>query len=248
MNIDLIALGLVGLFALWGAFSGFARQVGQAVAGVAAVFAAVPFGRLLAEPFAQAIKASLTVGTVAATIVSFVVLYLVVRTLVTAIIKRLLGGKEPEKNRGADRALGFALGGLKAALLIWLVVSAAVFLEGNLVLQGKKIISTPKDSALLDFARGFNAIETLQFSGGRELALAGKLAADPAAAAKLKDDPDYAALMKDPRFKSLVQSDAWKKALQTGDVRALMQNDKLVELVRDPKTGRHIERLADRAE
>lgn len=248
MNVDLIALGAVALFAIWGAFSGFARQVGQAAAGVAAVFAAVPSGRFLAEPFAQALRTSLTVGTVTATIAAFVLIYLVVRAIVTGIIKRLLGGKEPEKNRGADRALGFGLGGAKAALLVWLVVSAAVFIEGNLVLSGKKVISTPKDSKLLAFARQFNAIETLQFSGGRELALAGKLAQDPAAAAKLKDDPDYAALMKDPRFKNLVQSDAWKKALQTGDVRSLMQNDKLLELVRDPKAGRHLERLAERAE
>lgn len=248
MTFDLVALGAVALFAIWGAFTGFARQVGQAIAGVAAVFAALPVGRFFAEVFASGLKTSLTVGTVAATIVGFVLIYLVVRAIVTGVIKRLLSGKEPEENRGADRALGFGLSGLKAALLVWIGVSAATFLEGNLVLGGKKLIFTPKDSKLMAFGREHNAIEVLQFSGGRELALAGKLAADPTAAAKLKNDPDYAALMKDSRFKNLVQSDGWKKALETGDVRALMQNEKLLELVRDPKTSRHIERLSERAE
>lgn len=247
MTVDLVALGAIALFAIWGAFTGFARQVGQAVAGVTAVFAAMPAGRFFAEPFASGLRTSLTVGTIAATIVAFVLIYLVVRAIVTSVIKRLLS-REPEENRGADRALGFALSGTKAALLIWIAFSAATFLEGNLVLGGKKVIQTPRDSRALAFARDFNAIETLQFSGGKDLALAGKLASDPNAAAKLKDDPDYAALMKDPRFKNLVQSDAWKKALQTGDVRALMQNDKLVELVRDPRASRQLERLAERAE
>ncbi|MFZ5444700.1 MAG: CvpA family protein [Myxococcota bacterium] len=247
MNLDLLALGLVALFAIWGAFSGFSKQVAHAVAGVAAVFAAGPTGRFFGEAFAKSLQTSLTVGVVIATVTAFVLTYLLVRLLLTAILKRLLAGKDPE-NRSADRLFGFGLGGLKSAVAIWIGVSAATFIENNLVLAGRKYTFTPKDSKLVAFARRYNFIETVQFSGGKDLALAAKLASDPKAAQKLKDDPDYAALMKDSRFRQVVQTDAWKKALETGDVRGLMQNGQLVELIYDPKMSRHLERLAEQAE
>lgn len=243
MNFDLLALGLVALFAIWGAFSGFSKQVAHALAGIAAAFAAAPAGRFFAEPVAKSLQSSLTVGVVAATVLSFVAVYVLVRIIAAAFLKRLLAGRDPE-NRSADRFLGFALGGAKAAVAIWVGVSAATFIENNLVLAGKKYTFTPRDSKLVAFSREHNLIEVVQFSGGKDLALAAKVARDPKAAAKLKDDPDYAALMKDPRFRTLLQGDAFKKALETGDVRGLMQNNTLVELIHDPKMSHHLERLA----
>ena len=47
-----------------------------------------------------------------------------------------------------------------------------------------------------------------------------------------------------PAIRQLLQGDAWKKALESGDVRGLMQNNQLVELIHDPKMGHRLERLA----
>ncbi len=246
MTLDLLALGAVALFALWGAFSGFARQVAQAVAGVGAVIAASPAGHFFAEPVAKALKSSLTVGVVVATLLSFIVVYLVARLILTAVLRRLLAGRDPE-NRTADRLLGFGLATLKTSVAIWIGLSAATFVENNLVLAGKKYSFTPKDSKLVALAREYNFIETVQFAGGKDLLLAAKVATDPKAAQKLKDDPDYAALMRDPRFRQVVQGDAWKKALESGDVRGLMQSNALVELISDQKMSHHLERLAAQA-
>lgn len=243
MTLDLIALGVVAFIAIWGAFSGFARQVAQAVAGLAAVIAAAPAGRFFAEPMAKALQSSLTVGVVVATIVAFLAIYLLGRLLVTLMLRRLLSGKDA-KNRSADRTLGFLLGLTKAAVTLWIGLSAATFVENNLVLAGRKYTFTPKDSKLTALARQYNFIEVVQFSGAKDLALAAKVASDPKAASKLKEDPDYLALMKDSRFQKVLQGDAWKKALETGDVRALMQNNQLVELIHDPKMNHRLERLA----
>lgn len=243
MTLDLAALLLVGLFALWGAFSGFSKQVAHAVGGLAALVAAAPLGRFFAEAVAQGLKASLTVGVVFATILSFIVVYVVVRVIVGFVLRRMLRGKN-EQRAGADRFLGFTLGGLKTAVAIWLGVSAAVFLENNLVVAGRKFTFTPKNSQVIALARRFNFIELMQFSGAHDLALAAKAATDPEAAKKLRGDPDYEALMKDPRFKQLLGSDAWKKALESGDVRGLMQNNGLVELIHDPRMSHHLERLS----
>lgn len=249
MTFDLLALGAIALFALWGAFTGFARQVAQAVGMVAAFAAALPLGEFFSEPFAQGLKASLTVGTVAATIFSFVIVYLVVRGLLTWVLKRLLAKRDEDgdESYAPDRLMGFGLGALKAAALVWVGVSAATFIEDNLVLNGRRFTFTPRDSKAFAFGRSFNLFETLQFSGGKDLALAAKLAVDPTSASRIKNDPDYVELMKDSRFKNLVSSPAFKKAIESGDVRALMQNETLLELVRDPKQNRRIERLAERA-
>ncbi len=116
------------------------------------------------------------------------------------------------------------------------------------MLAGKKYTFTPKDSKLVGFARQYNFIETVQFSGAKDLALAAKIASDPSQADKLKNNADYTALMKDSRFRQVVQGDAWKRALESGDVRGLMQNNDLVELIHDPKMNHRLERLAEKAE
>lgn len=247
MTLDLIAFSALAFFAMWGALSGFAKQVGQAIAGVGAVIIAGPAGRFFAEPMSHVLKSSLTVGVVVATIVAFIAIYLLARLVVTQVLRRLISGKDP-KNRSADRTLGFLLGLGKAAVGLWIGLSAATFVENNLVLAGRKYTFTPKDSKLVALARQYNFIESMQFSGAKDLVLAAKLATDPKAAEKLKDDPDYTALMKDSRFRQVLQGDAWKKALESGDVRGLMQNNQLVELIHDPKMGHRLERLAAQAD
>ncbi|MBL8914147.1 MAG: CvpA family protein [Archangium sp.] len=245
MTLDLVALIIVAFLALFGALSGFSKQVAQAIAGVVAIVAAGPAGSFFGEGMAHSLKSSLTVGIVAATIVAFILIYIVVRLVLTAMIKRLIQGKDPE-NRSADRALGLMLAVAKGALAIWIGASAATFVENNLVLNGKKYTFTPKDSQLVAFSRRFNFIEMLQFSNGRDLALAAKVANDPKQAEKLKADPDYVALMKDPRFRKLASGDAWKTALETGDVRGLMQSNEFVELLQDARLSHSLERLAER--
>lgn len=245
MTLDFVILVAVVLFALFGALSGFARQVGQAVALAVAFLTAAPSGRLLGPLLAERLTSSLTVGLVLATVVAFLLLYLLVRSLVTWLFRRVLAGKNPE-SRGLDRLLGGLLGGGKAGAMAWLGLCAVVFLEHNLVVAGKTYSLTPKDSILVPLARRYNLIEQLQFSGLQDLGKALSVASAPASASRLKNDPDYAALMKDQRFRGLLSQEGLGQLLKANDLRALLKDRQVLELIRDERALRHLEKLGER--
>lgn len=242
MTLDFVILFAVLAFALFGAMSGFARQVGQVVALTAAFVAAVPGGRALGPTLARHLEASITVAVVLATVGAFILAYFLVRAAVTWLLRRMLAGKDPQ-NRGLDRLLGAALGGTKAATLAWLGLSAAVFLENNLVVAGRRYTLTPKDSRLVPLARRFNVVEQLQFSGLEDLGKALEVATTPSLASRLRDDPDYTALMKDPRFRNLANHQGLAKLLKAGDLRALLEDQRVWELLQDDRARQRLERL-----
>ncbi len=246
MNFDLAILSLVLFFALWGAFTGAARQVGNMVAAVVAGISARPIGAALG-PFAAAqLKNSLLLGTVAAGFVAFILIFVVVRFVVTRILRRVLTGKNPD-NRGADRFFGFLLGGGRIAAITWVVVCALSFVEENVAVAGKKFGLSPKDSVVFQVAKTHNLFTVGALDGADELASVLKIQKDPKAAGKLKESSDYAALKKNPRFAEVqktLNADAIKKALETGDVKALMNNQALIDLLKDPSAKEQLEKLS----
>jgi hypothetical protein len=62
---------------------------------------------------------------------------------------------------------------------------------------------------------------------------------------RLKEDADYAALSKDSRFSKIINTAAMQKALETGDIRGLIGNNEVVELIQDPAAARRLERLGE---
>ncbi len=241
---DLALLGLVLAFALWGAFQGAARQVAQSIAAIGAWFAARPCGDFFGPVVANHTHLSLLVGTVLSTFVSFILVFVFARYLLTLLLRRILSGKEAG-NRGLDRTLGFFIGGSKVAALAWVMVCALSFVEENVTIQGKKFGIVPKDSAAFALARKYNLFEMSQFSGVTDVVRAAGVQSDPKKAAKLKENPDFQALLKDPRFKQMLDTPAMKSALGGGDTRALLQNNRVLELLQDPLAMQRISRIAE---
>jgi membrane protein required for colicin V production len=243
VSLDLAVLAAVGVFALLGALSGFARQVAQALAAVGAFFAAGPLGHLLGAWTGQQLGASLAVGTGVATATSFVGVYLAARATLTALVQRLLADRDDPESRVTDRSLGAVLGGLKAAALAFLGLCAVTFAERNLVFSGKHLALTPRDSVLVPLAREHNLLGHLQDSGASALARALQLATSPGQVKGLSDDPDYQALMKDPRFRGLLARDGLRGLLASGDLAGLMKLTRAAELLEDPRARARLERV-----
>lgn len=244
---DLALLILIGVFALWGAYQGAARQVAQVIAGIGAWFAARPIGEALGPTAASSMHASLVVGTVAATFATFILVFVLVRYLFTRILRRLLSGKDPG-NRTADRVIGLLIGGAKVAGLTWVVICMLSFVEANVSVQGRKFGFLPQDSLSFALARKYNLFEMSQFNGIADVVRVVSLQNDPKTAAKIKQNPDYLALIKDPRFAAVLEAPGLKKATNGGDTRALLQNNNILELLQDELAMKRISRIAELSE
>lgn len=242
MTLDLVLLGLVIFFALWGAFTGVARQLAQLVGAVAAWLVARPLGDLAGPALAKQANLPLVGGIALATFLAFLVVFVVVRGVLTVALRRILSGKEPG-NRGLDRTLGLLLGGVKVAAVIWFVLCTLTFVEDNVQVMGRRLGLSPKDSTAFALARRYNLFELTQFAGAGTLKAVLRAVQDPARAGRLKENADYQALRKDPRLQRALDQGAVRKALEQGDTRALLGSADVISLLQDPTAMRRMERL-----
>lgn len=242
MTLDLVILGLAAIFALWGFFSGAARQIAALIAGVLAWLAASPAGQFFGPIFSKRLATSAFAGVVLATLASFVIVLIVVQVVATLVIRRILAGRDPS-SRTLDRLLGFVLGGGKVLIVVYVALCAMSFFEQNVQIMGKRLAFTPKDSQLMELVRRYNLLEQVQFSGAHDLVKVAGLSKDPKAQQRLKDNADFAALTKDPRFSKVLNTAAMQRALETGDIRGLLGSNEVVELIQDPTASRRLERI-----
>ncbi len=242
MNLDLVVTGFVLFFTLWGFFTGAARQIAQYVALLVAFLLAPHIGQFAGALVASRVGASLTVGQVLATGISFLILFFAVRMAVTALVRRFLGS-DSARSGMSDRLLGAVLSGGRMAVLAYFALCALVFLENSLTLFGKKLVVSKSQSNLLQFVRENNVLQWQQFSGAKEFVKLVQMKADPSQFAKMKDKADFLALMKEQRFTRALSADGLDLATQAGQYKALLQNNDVVELIQDDVLMRRIERL-----
>ncbi|MBK7860290.1 MAG: CvpA family protein [Archangiaceae bacterium] len=241
MNVDLFVVGLVAVFAIIGAFTGAAKQIATLLAAIAAGMLARGVGPMVGPRLARELQSSQTVGIVLATLLLFLLGFLLIRGLARRILLRILAGKGETEDRSLDRALGFLLGGLRVAAICWFVICALAFLEDNVSIAGKRLSLAPQGSVLFQLARNHNFFAMTTIPGMRDLV---EVAKSP----KARSTPEYGQLRKDPRFRRATDDDAVKKALETGDYRALMQNTDVVKLLNDAAMRQQLEAAIEASE
>jgi membrane protein required for colicin V production len=157
--LDLACLGALALAAIAGAWSGALRQLAtlsaaglallgaRALAGQAAEVAARFVPRFVAAPL----------GAAAAFVALFLALAFVLALVARAA--RAVGAMPA----GPDRALGALLGGAKAALVLWVLVSALVAWGRPLPIGSLRLQA--EQSGFAAFAREHNALGALRGRG-----------------------------------------------------------------------------------
>jgi membrane protein required for colicin V production len=244
--LDLIILSLIVVFAVVGAYEGAARQLAHLVALGFGYLCAKPLGTSLGPRLGQALHVPIIFGVVLVMIVVFIGVMFSARLLLTSLLRRLLSGGNPEW-RGLDRALGFALGGFKVALIAYFLVSALSFAEDNIALAGHRLGLSPKDSISFAFARQYNLFETFQYRPVRDLVEIAEALDNPAKAAKLRKDPAFRALKQDPRFDRTLADISMRKAIQTGDHGGLLRRDEVLKLLQTPNVPARLRAAAEAA-
>lgn len=241
MNLDLIVGGLVLFFALLGALAGGFLQLanigGLLVAGAVARPAGVRLGPLAAAHF----KAPAIVGVLAVSVLAFFVAYALCLVVFRALLRR--AGKSVAL-AGVDTALGFVLGGAKAAAILFVLLSALLFFEKPFSQLSPYRFDT-RGSAVAAFVRGHDLFTHFTFPGTRGLTAMARAGHDPEAAAALAKDPDIQSLSRDPRVVSLLHDGELQKALQGGDAVTLLRNNRVLALLSDPSVQERLSRVGE---
>ncbi|WNG38427.1 CvpA family protein [Archangium violaceum] len=235
MTIDLIILGLVLLFAVVGAISGGAKQIANLVALAVAWFVSRKLGTYVGPKMADALGGvPLLIGTVAGSLLVFIVVLVAVRYALTALLQRLLWSKDPDR-RTLDGFIGFVLGGAKVVAITYVVLSALVFAEQYIVVAGKRMGLSPKDSVSFGLARRYNLFEMTQFSAVKDMVTVGQVATNPERSRRLADNPAFKSLKQDPRFQKALADKQLREAMERGDTQAVLRNNLVLQLLQDPQ-------------
>ncbi|QRN94098.1 CvpA family protein [Archangium violaceum] len=235
MTIDLIILGLVLFFAVVGALTGGAKQIANMVALAVAWFVSRKLGPFVGPKLAEALGGvPLLFGVVVGSLLIFIGVLVAVRYALTSLLQRLFGARNPE-NRGVDGAIGFVLGGAKVAAISYIVLSALVFVEQNVVVAGKRLGVSPKDSLSFGLARRYNLFEMTQFAAVKDLVAVSQAATNPEKARRMSDDPAFKSLKQDPRFQRALSDKRLREAMERGDTQAVLRSNLVLQLLQDPQ-------------
>lgn len=202
MNVDLLVLAVLVLFAVLGASSGVLRQMVMLTSTVLGYLAA----RYLAPPVATGFTrgpAQPLARALAGVLFFFAVMFLA-GFLGRTLIARMGGGRAVRSP--ADRGLGALLGAAKAALGLWVVISAFVLLGRPVGPSFFRL--EPQGGDFTGLAADYNALDTWVGPTGTTLRRVLVALRDPAAGPGLAQDEDLRALLEDPRLQQVIQQSA----------------------------------------
>jgi membrane protein required for colicin V production len=134
-----------------------------------------------------------------------------------------------------DGAIGFVLGGVKVAAISYIVLSGLVFAEQHVVVAGKRVGLSPKDSLAFGVARRFNLFEMTQFAAVKDMVAVAQVASDPDKARRMAENPAFKSLKQDPRFQRALSDKQVREALERGDTRAVLRSNLILQLIQDPE-------------
>jgi len=222
VTLDVAILVVLLLFAVAGAFSGALRQLLKVAGVVAGWLAAVHLApRLAARAFGAGPLPWQRAATAVATFVAVVVLV----ALLGRLVRRAVQGPEGEPGP-TDRALGALLGGAKAGLAVWVVLSALALVGGPVSLGPWRL--DPRASTGGSFAARHNLLVAADPAVARTVERLLKLTQDPEARRDLlRRDPGLKRLLEDPRLEGLLE----RGAAAGGDLERYLEEPEVAPLL-----------------
>lgn len=232
MAIDFLILLCLWLFGVVGLRSGTVNQM--------ASWVGIVFGKAVSKPLAFVLTLALArdlgfppVGVrVGLSVFCFYTLSVLGTIVVRSFLKQLAGRRLLSP---ADKAGGFLLGVGRGGVLLFVLLSLALFFEKPLAgaFHGPPDVS--RDSVLVGYVRRHNVFAAAQHP---ELARVEKLmdaARSPASAQALSADPKLKAILADPQWNAALLDDKLAQAVKAGDWTALQEDPRIEALLKDPR-------------
>ncbi len=238
MTLDLVFLGCVGIFALIGYFSGFARQMIRIAALVGAYLLAGALGRPLGGILARSLEVPHLIGRVLGSGLAFLLLYMIFSVVGWSILRKWRRKRDPEKDTGRrrwDGWAGLALGGAKTFVMLYLVLCVVVLAEKPLARVSHKAGKMLSHSFMADMAREHNILSGLHLPAVGNVAAISKAAGDPKFREKIMRDPKVKRLLENPKIKALANDKALLAASRRNDLAAMLANPGLNRVLDDPE-------------
>jgi uncharacterized membrane protein required for colicin V production len=236
MKVDLIFFGIVGLFALFGYFSGFWMQVVRlfvlALSYFLAGWVGSPIGNWISIRFQLPPMVGMLLGPAAA----FFFLYVLFSILGWVVVRRIRAASEKTggQSRLWDRLLGVLLGATKGFLILFILLCALVLLEKPLAKTRGQTVDL-KGSWIAGMAAKHNLIAKMDLPVIGNVEGFSKLANDPSYREKVLSDPKIKRLLDHPAMQGLFNDPAVMNAAKSSDITELLYNPHLNRTLQDPE-------------
>jgi uncharacterized membrane protein required for colicin V production len=161
VTFDLLCLALLLLFAAFGVFRGFLRQVFGVIGFVGGIALARLFSQSFGDAFAKDLGLPVAVATAALAIAIFLAAEIASKLIGGFLHRRMEGGFTGAVERGG----GFLVGALKGLLVVWVLASLIALLRPNLQHLEKDTVLSKLDLAhshTLSVAREVNLITEMR--------------------------------------------------------------------------------------
>jgi len=240
VSLDTWSLIAIAVFALLGLLRGAARQLASIAALLCAVVASRPLSEAIGPWWASKQP---NLPPLIAVALSFVISFVILCSLAYALVFLSLRPKyktpnNPHSRLGplGNRSLGLCLGGLKGALLVWLLLSMAVLLPQKLSWLPFALPWEFEGSHAYAFVRKHNALNLAHW---KKLLALGKMAELPPYAAQLLPTPQPG-LSPQPlsqeldKLKKLFENPEIRYAFEKRQFQSLLKNKELDALLSNP--------------
>ncbi|MBI3551427.1 MAG: CvpA family protein [Elusimicrobia bacterium] len=232
MIIDLFIIGSLVLYAILGRISGSFRQLVH--------WGGLALARAIAKPLALimtlALAPDLGIPPVGARVGLSVLCFCTIYVVGTSILKLFLK-KLPQHRRITfiDQVGGLLLGMGQGAVIIFVLVSGAVFFESPPARAHGRPQGMFRNSLIVGLVRRHNMFGLQPFPVLARLEKLIQAARDPRSARALAGDPGLQQLLNDPGLKSSLQDEELADAIRAGDWSTLQKDPRIAALLKDPR-------------
>jgi len=242
MYIDIICLALMSLLFVLGLISGFLSQVIKIAALVAACLLASPLSPYAKELLMKKMEVDSLFGDMLSLFLAWLASY-VVLIIVGSIIARIIRGSS-KSLKFLDRVLGGALGALKGALIVYLVVCAILMFREPLEsivpseyldLEESQVAAFAKDNNILTRLDLPSAESLKEIPAARNLGEIVNALGNEEQKEALARDPGVKKILRTPAFQKLKEDPELLRAVSEKDFSAILQNENVRRVFNDPE-------------